>query len=339
MSIKIAVVGYGNVGQGVITAFLHCPPLYPDMKLAGVFTRRPDVVRERVPYLRIPPLVYAAGDIYHLPTPPDVAILCGGSTNLLDEGQGPQWAKICNTVCSFDDHGRVPEYFAAMNQAAKRAGQLAAICTGWHPGTLSVQGLYANAFLGVLPHHFYGLTEKGGLSMGHTQHAKEVEGVADAVQYTHARPEAIERIRTGQNLELTPGDKIWREVFVVLKTGADEAEVRQAIVSMPMYYAPYQTKVEFVSQERLDEIRHERGMAHDGMTIAVGETSPGKLARLIYRCEYDSNPEGTARIMLACARAVVRLGKEGRSGAFTLLDIPPAYLSSLSQEELLRNFV
>ena len=198
--------------------------------------------------------------------------------------------------------------------------------------------------------------------MGHTQHVKDVPGVADGVQYTHAKQEAIDRIMAGENPKLLPGDMIWREVFVVLKPGANQEEVRQAIVSMEGYFAPYETRVEFVSQEKLDEIRRGRGMAHDGMTIAVGETSPGQLARLIYRCEYASNAEGTARILLACARAAVRMNNQLKPGlhgvlaqwlkhigcrwnrgyraeAVTMLDIPPAFLSHHSAEELLKHFV
>ncbi|MFA6410310.1 MAG: diaminopimelate dehydrogenase [Candidatus Buchananbacteria bacterium] len=357
---NVAIVGFGNVGQAVAAALTNNPELYPDLRLYAIFTRRPDAVQEQLVW-PMRQMVYENHEIYSLPKKPDVAILCDGATGLLDEGMGAEWATICNTVCSYDDHGRVPEYFAAMNRVAKKAGHVAAICTGWHPGTLSVQGLYANTFLGVTPHHLYGLTPKGGLSMGHTQHVKDVPGVADGVQYTHTRPEAIERIKTGDNPTLTSGDKIWREVFIVLKPGAEEEQVKSAITTMEGYFAPYQTQVTIVDQETLDAIRSERGMAHDGMTIAVAETSPGRLATLIYQCEYARNPEGTARIMLPCARAACRLNSQIKpgiigvaaslmapwhrlsqgyiSGAFTMLDLAPALLSAHPQEKLLAEFV
>jgi len=361
-TIAVAVVGYGNVGKAVVATLNNYPDLYPDMRLNGVFTRRPYQVKREVVHLRIQGLIHGADEIHHSLEKPDVAILCDGASALFEGRLTHQWIKVCNTVCSFDNHGEVPRYVTEVNTIARRAGHIAVTCAGWHPGTLSVEGLLANAFLGITPHHFYGIGPKGGLSMGHTQHVKDVPGVADGVQYTHAKQEAIDRIMTGENPKLLPGDMIWREVFVVLKPGADSAEVKQAIVSMEGYFAPYETKVEFVSQEKLDEIRGERGMAHDGMTIVVGETSPGKFARLIYRCEYDSNPEGTARILLACARAGVRLNNQLKpglhgvlaqwlkptgyqwkrgyvSGAVTMLDIPPALLSQHLRQTLLERFV
>ncbi len=335
MKTKVAVVGFGNIGRAVIAAL----PKQSDMELVAVLTKRPEDVKRQGPDLP----VFGWSQINSLPTKPDVAVLCGGSTNLLDEGQGPKWARICNTVCSFDDHGkngRVPEYFAMMDGTAKTTKHVSIIATGWDPGTFSIEGVCANAFLGVKVYRFYGLTENGGLSMGHSQHAREVDGVADALQYTHAIPEAIELIRAGKNPNLTPGKMHWREVLVVLEPGADPKQVRQKIVLMPGYYEPYpRVEVKFVSREELDAERQRRGMAHDGLVIAVSETAPSHKAIIEYRCQWDSNPEGTARIMLAFARAAVRLGKEGRSGAFTPLDIPPAYLSPHSQEELLSHFV
>lgn len=364
MAKNIAVVGFGNVGKAVAGSLVNYPNLYPDMRLGWIFTRRPEKVRDQV-HQRLKGLVHDSDDIYRLKEKPDVAILCDGASALLDGGLGPEWLGFCNTVCSFDDHGKtghVPQYFAAMNYAAKKAGHVAVIGTGWDPGTFSFEGVYANAFLGVKAYRFYGLTEKGGLSMGHSQHVREVNGVADALQYTHAIPETIEQVRAGERRDFGPGDMHWREVLAVLKTGANADRIREEIVNMPGYFKPYRrVEVNFVTQDELEAQRQQRGMAHDGLVIAVSDTGIGHKAVIEYRCQWDSNPEGTARIMLAYARAVARLNNQLKpgwsgalaslvrpfwrlqrgyvSGAFTTLDIPAALLSSHGQDELLINFV
>ena len=331
MKIKVAVVGFGNIGRAVIAAL----PKQPDMELMAVLTRRPREVHAQASNLPI----FSIGQANDLPIQPDVAILCGGSkADLFDGGQGGQFINICHTVDSFDTHARIAEYAAEMNQAARVAGHVAIFSTGWDPGTFSLARVFANAFLpGVRAYAFYGLTERGGLSMGHSDAIRTIPGVADARQYTHAIPEAIKWVRSGKNPDLKPGDMHWRECVVVLKSGTDPTAVREQIVGMPHYFAPYRTEVRFVSQQELN--RHYYSMPHDGVVIAVGETAPGHQAIIEYKNVWDSNPEGTAGIMLAFARAAVRLGKEKRSGAFTPLDIPPAYLSPHSQEELLEHFM
>lgn len=330
MSIKIAVVGYGNVGRAVIAAL----PKQPDMELAAVLTRRSEL-RQYLPVLPI----FSIDQANELPIRPNVAVLCGGSKeDLFDGGQGPKMVKICHTVDSFDTHARIPAYFNTMNLAALGTGTVAIISTGWDPGTFSLARVFANAFLpGVKTYAFYGLTEQGGLSMGHSDAIRTIDGVQDARQFTHAVPEAMERVRAGENPELKPGDMHWRECVVVLKPGVNPEEVRAQIVSMPHYFEPYRTEVRFVSQEELD--CDYSGMPHDGVVIAVSKTTPGHQAVIEYKNIWDSNPEGTAGIMLAFARAAYRLGLGGRCGAFTPLDIPPAYLSPHSREALLAKFM
>jgi len=329
---RVAVVGYGNIGRAVIAAL----PKQPDMELAAVLTRRVEQVREQAPDLPIFSLdridLVARANV-------NVAILCGGScTDLFDGRQGPQLAERWNTVDSFDTHARIRDYAELMQTAAEKAGTVAVFSVGWDPGTFSLARVYADAFLpGCKPYAFYGLTEQGGLSMGHSDAIRQIPGVADARQYTHAKPEAMELVRSGKNPDFEPGDLHWRECIVVLEDGADEDEVRRQIVDMPNYFAPYQTTVEFVTQEELE--RDYSDMPHDGVVIAASETSPGNAGVIEYANTWNSNPEGTAGIMLAFARAAVRLRNQGQCGAFTPLDVPPALLSPRSREELLTKFM
>lgn len=329
--IRIMIVGYGNVGRGVRLSLER----NSDMEFVGVVSRSPERVKRELP--GVP--VFAISDVagWKQALRPDVAILCGGSKNDLPE-QGPEFAKQVNTVDSFDNHSRIPEYFASIDAAAKAAGHVSVISTGWDPGIFSLERVLGNAFIpGARAYGFYGLGEKGGLSMGHSDALRTIPGVLDARQYTHAIPEAIERVRRGENPDFKPGDMHTRECFVVVEAGADREAIRKTILEMPGYFAPYKTTVNFVTQAELDD--KFRGFPHDGLAIAAGETGDGNVARVEYRCVWGSNPEATANVLVAHARAAARLAKEKRSGAFTILDIPPAYFTALGREELLKHWM
>jgi len=332
MKTKIGIVGYGNVGKGVYSSILRNKELYGDVSLSGIITRRPETVREMVPGVKVVGLdengLEEDLDI-------DVAILCGGSKTDLPK-QGPMFASKYNTVDSFDNHEKIPEYFANMDRVAKKNHTVAVISAGWDPGTFSLQRVLADALLpGSNPSAFYGLSEKGGLSMGHSNAIRRIKGVKDARQYTHAIPEAVERAKQGE--KLTPGEMHWRDCKVVLEEGSDEEKIRREIVNMPGYFAPYHTKVEFVSQKDLDT--KYSSMPHDGVVIATALMGNGNRGIIEYRNQWQSNPEATANIMVAHARAAHRLKEEGKSGAYTILDIPPAFLSPRSTQELLKRFM
>lgn len=328
-TIKIAIVGYGNIGRGVRKAIEN----NPDMSLSFIHSRSPDRVIKEIGQ-EIP--VYAADDMSVL-NKADVAILCGGSKDDLPK-QGPAYAAHIHTIDSYDNHSQVTNYFNSMDPVAKKAGKVSLISIGWDPGTFSLERVLGNTFIpGAKTYGFYGLTERGGLSMGHSDALRRVEGVRDARQYTHAIPEAIEAVRSGKNPDLKPGDMHWRECFVCIEEGADKAAITDTIKTMPGYFEPYRTEVHFVSQEELNT--KYTGFPHDGIVIGSGTTGAAHKALVEYRNVWDSNPEATANILVAHARAAVRLAKEGRSGAFTILDIPPAYLSPHSREHLIENFL
>lgn len=330
---RVVIVGYGNIGRGVRQSIVR----NADMELAGIVSRSAERVRREVGDA-IPVMDIADPAAWLAALKPDVAILCGGSKKDLP-AQGPELVKLLPTVDSFDNHSEIPQYFAAMDQAAQGAGSVGIISTGWDPGIFSMERVLANAFLpGARAYGFYGLSSSGGLSMGHSDALRTIEGVADARQFTHAIPEAIERIRKGANPDYLPGDMHRRECFVVAKPGADQARIAETIKSMPGYFAPYSTTVSFVSQPELDE--KYSGFPHDGCVIASGRTGErGNPAAIEYRCVWGSNPEATANVLVAHARAAVRLAKEGRKGAFTILDFPVSYLSPHSREELLKNWM
>ncbi|MGR3318898.1 MAG: diaminopimelate dehydrogenase [Candidatus Anammoxibacter sp.] len=330
-SIKIGMVGYGNIGRGVHKAIEKNGELYGDVSIAGIVTRRPEQVMSEVAGIQVVGFD-KAGDLN-----PDVLILCGGSATDLPE-QGPQFVKTFNTVDSFDTHAKLPDYFNKMDKTAKSNGNVAVIATGWDPGTFSLERVLADAFIpGVKPYGFYGLSEKGGLSMGHSDAIRRVTGVKDARQYTHAIPEAMDDVRSGKNPILKPGDMHWRECIVVAEDGADNDKIADEIKNMPNYFEPYKTTVVFVTQEELD--KNHSGLPHDGSVIAVGTTGDGSKALIEYKNEWTSNPGSTANILVAHARAAHKLKKEGKSGAFTILDIPAAYFSPRSKEELLKDFM
>ena len=329
--IRVVVAGYGNVGRGVLAALKN----NPDMEAVGIVSRNPDRVRKT--FNELPVMQIADVDQWINTLKPDVAILCGGSKDDLPQ-QGPQLCSKVNTVDSFDNHSRIPEDFAAMNDAAAAAGRVAVISTGWDPGIFSMERVVANAFLpGCRAYGFYGLGESGGLSMGHSDALRTIPGVKDARQYTHAIPEAVEKVRRGENPDFSAGDMHTRECFVVTEDGADQNAIAETIRTMPGYFAPYKTEIHFVSAEFLKEKCS--GFPHDGLVAASGVTGNGNRATIEYRCQWGSNPEATANVLVAHARAVARLAAEGRSGAFTILDIPPAYFSPHSKAELLAKFM
>lgn len=323
MSIRIAIAGYGNLGRGVECAIRQ----NPDMELKAVFTRRdPASLSIRTPGVPVYPMEKAAemaGEI-------DVMILCGGSATDLPV-QTPAMAAHFNVVDSFDTHAKIPEHFAAVDQAAKAAGKVAVISAGWDPGMFSLNRLYANA---ILPdgkdYTFWGK----GVSQGHSDAIRRIEGVQDARQYTIPVESAVEAVRAGKNPELTTREKHTRLCYVVAKEGADKARIEKEIKTMPNYFADYDTTVHFISQEEMQ--RDHSGLPHGGCVIRSGRTGwEGEHHHVIeYSLKLDSNPEFTSSVLVACARAAVRMQQEGQSGCKTLFDIAPAYLSAQSGEEL-----
>ena len=329
--IRVAVVGYGNVGRGVIAAIKN----NPDMVLAGIVSRSPERVKKEITDVPVLPLADVEKWVAELR--PDVAVLCGGSKNDLPE-QTAMINKYVNTVDSFDNHSCIPEYFAKVDASAQSSGFVSVISTGWDPGVFSMERVLANSFLpGCRAYGFYGLGEAGGLSMGHSDALRTIPGVIDARQYTHAVPEAMDKVRRGENPEFTPGDMHTRECFIVAEEGADKKVIEETVKSMPGYFAPYKTTVNFVTAEELKEKCS--GFPHDGSVIAAGTTGNGNPACIEYHCQWGSNPEATANVLVAHARAAARLSREGCAGAMTILDIPASYFSLLSREELLAKFM
>ena len=323
MSIRIGIYGYGNLGRGVECALRQ----NPDMELKAVFTRRaPETVKiltEGVP-------------VYHVDRAPemvdaiDVMILCGGSATDLPV-QTPALAKYFNVVDSCDTHARIPEHFARVDAAAKEGGHVGVISVGWDPGMFSLNRMYAGA---ILPegtdYTFWGK----GVSQGQSDAIRRIEGVADAKQYTVPVEAALDAVRSGANPTLTTREKHTRECYVVAKEGADLARIENEIKTMPNYFADYDTTVHFITAEELK--RDHSGIPHGGVVLRSGKTGwNGENSHLIeYKLQLDSNPEFTASVIVAYARAAARLAREGQSGCKTVFDIAPAYLSPKSAEEL-----
>ena len=329
--IRVVIAGYGNVGRGVIAAIKN----NDDMELVGILSRSVARVKKAVNFTEVMDINDV--EAWQQALNPDVAILCGGSKDDLPK-QGPVMAQYITTVDSFDNHSCIPQYFAAMNKVATEHNHCSIISTGWDPGIFSLERVLANAFLpGSRAYGFYGLSESGGLSMGHSDALRTIDGVVDARQFTHAELKAIDAVRRGENPNFTPGDMHWRECFVVAADNADKAAIEKNIKSMPGYFAPYRTVVNFISQEELNT--KYAGFPHDGCVVASGKTGNGNQAGIEYRCQWGSNPEATGNVLVAHARAAYRMAKEGRKGAFTILDVPPAYLSKHSREELLAKFM
>ena len=323
MSIRIGIMGYGNLGKGIECAIAQ----NDDTTLAAVFTRRdPSTVKiqtEGVP-------VYHADEAVEHKDEIDVMILCGGSATDLPK-QTPEFVKYFNVVDSFDTHAKIPEHFDNVDVAAKASGKVGIISVGWDPGMFSLNRLYGNAILvDGKDYTFWGK----GVSQGHSDAIRRVEGVLDAKQYTVPVPEALEAVRNGENPELTTREKHTRVCYVVAEEGADLARIENEIKTMPNYFADYDTTVHFISAE---ELKHDHsGIPHGGFVIRTGKTGMrGENKHVIeYSLKLDSNPEFTTSVLIAYARAAVRMNNEGVSGAKTVFDIPPAYLSPKSGAEL-----
>lgn len=320
---KIGIIGYGNLGRGVEIAVNAAP----DMELAAVFTRRDpssvSIISKDVPVVNIK-------DVADWKDKIDVMVLCGGSATDLPV-QTPEFAKMFNVIDSFDTHARIPEHFANVDKAAKESDHVGLISCGWDPGLFSLNRVYANA---ILPdgkdYTFWGK----GVSQGHSDAVRRVEGVKNAKQYTIPVEAALEAVRNGENPELTTRDKHTREVFVVAKEGADKAKIEKEIKEMPNYFADYNTTVHFIDEDEFN--KNHSGMAHGGFVFRSGRTGVNKENNHIieYSLKLDSNPEFTTSVLVAYARAVKRMYDEGQRGCKTVLDVPPAYLSEKSGEEL-----
>ena len=323
MSLRVGILGYGNLGKGVESAIAQ----NDDMELKAVFTRRnPESVSVRTAGVK----VLQADELSHMQDELDVLILCGGSATDLPV-QTPQYASMYNVVDSFDTHARIPEHFAAVDAAAKKAGKVSLISCGWDPGMFSLNRLYANC---VLPegkdYTFWGK----GVSQGHSDAVRRIEGVKDCRQYTIPVEKAVEAVRSGSNPELTTREKHTRECFVVAEEGADLAKIENEIKTMPNYFSDYDTTVHFITEEEMK--RDHSGLPHGGMVIRTGVTGMEKEHKHVieYSLKLDSNPEFTGSVIVAYARAVSRMNKEGMSGCKTVFDVAPAYLSPKSAEEL-----
>lgn len=323
MSIRIGILGYGNLGRGVECAVKQ----NPDMEVVAVFTRRDPA---NVHILTENAAVCNIADVLDWKEKIDVMILCGGSATDLPE-QTPKYAEFFNVVDSFDTHARIPEHFANVDATAKKGGKVGIISVGWDPGMFSLNRMYASA---ILPegkdYTFWGK----GVSQGHSDAIRRIEGVKDAKQYTIPVEAALEAVRNGENPELTTREKHTRECFVVLEEGADAAKIEEEIKTMPNYFADYDTTVHFISEEELQ--RDHSGIPHGGFVLRSGKTGwNGEHQHLIeYRLKLDSNPEFTSSVIVAYARAAYKLAQEGQSGCKTVFDIAPAYLSAKSGAEL-----
>ncbi len=323
MSTRIGILGYGNLGRGVECAVRQ----NDDMELAAVFTRRSP---ESVSILTETAKVCNIADVEQWKDKIDVMIICGGSATDLPK-QTPEYVKHFNVVDSFDTHAKIPEHFANVDAAAKAGAHIGIISVGWDPGMFSLNRLFANA---ILPegkdYTFWGK----GVSQGHSDAIRRIKGVKNAKQYTIPVESALEAARSGSNPELTTRQKHTRECFVVLEEGADAAKVEEAIKTMPNYFADYDTTVHFISEEEL--LANHSGIPHGGFVLRSGVTGWEKENKHIieYSLKLDSNPEFTASVLVAYARAAHRLASEGQSGCRTVFDIAPAYLSAKSAEEL-----
>ena len=327
MTMKIAILGYGNLGKGVECAINQ----NPDMELFGVFSRRdPASVKTLTgaKTFHIDNLLDYKNDI-------DVLIICGGSATDLPV-QTPEFAKNFNVVDSFDTHAKIPEHFENVDASATEGGKVALISAGWDPGMFSLNRLYASC---VLPegkdYTFWGK----GVSQGHSDAIRRIEGVKDARQYTIPVESALEQVRAGSEPELTTREKHIRECFVVAEEGADLAKIENEIKTMPNYFADYDTFVNFISEEELN--KNHSGIPHGGFVIRSGKTGINKEHSHIieYSLKLDSNPEFTASVLVCYARAVYRLNKEGKSGCKTVFDVAPKYLSVLSDADMRKNLL
>lgn len=319
---KIAIAGYGNLGKGVECAVKK----NDDVELYGVFTRRNPSDVETLTGAK----VYNIGDILEHKGKFDVLIICGGSATDLPK-QTPELAKHFNVIDSFDTHANIPQHFENVDKAAKDAGKIAMISVGWDPGMFSLNRLYAQA---ILPdgkdYTFWGK----GVSQGHSDAVRRIEGVLDARQYTIPVDKALEAVRSGANPDLTTRQKHTRECFVVAEEGADKARIENEIKTMPNYFSDYDTTVHFITAEEMK--RDHSGIPHGGFVIRCGKTgiNDEKTHIIEYSLKLDSNPEFTSSVLVAYARAAYRMNNEGQSGCKTVFDVAPAYLSPKTAEEL-----
>jgi diaminopimelate dehydrogenase len=318
--IRVGVAGYGNLGRGALAALARCP----DMRLAGVFTRR-EPASLRLPDPSVP--VFSLDDAQAHRDAIDVMILCGGSKDDLP-AQGPELARWFTTVDSYDTHARIPRYFDAVDAAARAHGNLSIIAVGWDPGLFSINRLMGEA---ILPdgatYTFWGK----GLSQGHSDAVRRVPGVRAGVQYTIPVPEAVARVRAGERPSLSTREKHRRECHVVLEPGADARAVERAIVAMPDYFADYDTTVHFIDEATL--ARDHAGMPHGGFVIRSGRTG-AEHQSMEFSLKLDSNPAFTSSVLVAYARAAWRMKSAGETGARTVFDVAPGLLSPRSPEAL-----
>ena len=323
MSIRVAILGYGNLGRGVECAIKQ----NPDMELAAVFSRRNP---ETVSILTEGVKVYSVDDVQKMKDDIDVMIICGGSATDLPK-QTKEYAKYFNVIDSFDTHANIPQHYEAVNAAALEGNNIAMISVGWDPGMFSLNRLYANA---ILPngsdYTFWGK----GVSQGHSDAIRRVEGVANGKQYTVPVEDALRRVRNGENPVLSTKEKHTRECFVVAEEGADKEKIVSDIKNMPNYFADYDTTVNFITEEELQA--DHSGIQHGGFVIRSGKTGWNEENTHIieYSLKLDSNPEFTASVLVAYARAAYRMKQEGMKGCKTVFDVAPAYLSPLSGDEL-----
>ncbi|MBQ4098417.1 MAG: diaminopimelate dehydrogenase [Clostridia bacterium] len=318
--IKVGIVGYGNLGRGVCLAVNKAK----DLECVGIFTRRdPSSIS---PVINYP--VYSTSELEKFKGKVDVLILCGGSATDLPNNTA-NILKDFNTVDSFDNHGKIPEYYSKLEKVAKDNGTLSAISIGWDPGMFSIARMLFGA---VLPdgndYTFWGK----GVSQGHSDAIRRIEGVKNAIQYTIPKEDALDRVRNGENPELSAREKHLRECFVAVEDGADKARIENEIKTMPNYFEPYDTIVNFVSEEEVKKMQQK--LSHGGFVIRSGKTTEENSEILELSLKLESNPEFTGSVLTAYARAVARLSKEGKSGVVTVFDVPIKYLSPLSEEEL-----
>ena len=320
--IRIGIVGYGNIGRGVEQAIKR----NEDMELAAVFTRRDPasvkVATEGAKVVHMDDMLSMKGDV-------DVMVLCGGSATDLPV-MGPEIAADFNTIDSFDTHAKIPEYFANVDEAAKEGNNISIISVGWDPGMFSLNRLYAESILVQgSTYTFWGK----GVSQGHSDAIRRIPGVKNAIQYTVPVDEAVDQVRSGSEPKLTTRDKHTRECYVVAQEGANKAEIENAIKTMPNYFDEYNTTVHFISEEELK--RDHSKMPHGGFVIRTGETGEeGNKHVIEYSLKLDSNPEFTASVLIAYARAAYRLNQKGENGARSVFDIAPALLSMKTPEQL-----
>ena len=320
--IRIGIVGYGNIGRGVEQAIKR----NEDMELAAVFTRRDPasvkVATEGAKVVHMDDMLSMKGDV-------DVMVLCGGSATDLPV-MGPEIAANFNTIDSFDTHAKIPEYFANVDKAAKEGNNISIISVGWDPGMFSLNRLYAESILVQgSTYTFWG----NGVSQGHSDAIRRIPGVKNAIQYTVPVDEAVDQVRSGSEPKLTTRDKHTRECYVVAQEGANKAEIENAIKTMPNYFDEYNTTVHFISEEELK--RDHSKMSHGGFVIRTGETGEeGNKHVIEYSLKLDSNPEFTASVLIAYARAAYRLNQKGENGARSVFDIAPALLSMKTPEQL-----